>query len=53
MNSDVLVVNRLLRFVPGIRAIARLAARLDAWCLCLPGLSRAGLQVAGSARKPG
>jgi SAM-dependent methyltransferase len=53
MNSDVLVVNRLLRFVPGIRAFARLAARFDAWCLRLPGLSRAGLQVVGCARKPG
>ena len=51
MNSDVLVVNRLLRFVPGIRAIARLAAHFDAWCLRLPGLSRAGLQVVGCARK--
>ncbi len=51
MNSDVLVVNRLLRFVPGIRAIARLAAHFDAWCLRLPGLSRAGLQVVGCACK--
>jgi SAM-dependent methyltransferase len=52
MNSDVLVVNRLLRFVPGIRAIARFAARFDAWCLRLPGFSRAGLQVVGCAEKP-
>jgi SAM-dependent methyltransferase len=53
MNSDVLVVNRLLRFVPGIRQLARVAARFDEACLRLPGLGRAGLQVVGCARKPG
>jgi SAM-dependent methyltransferase len=53
MNSDVLVFNRLLRFVPGIRALARLAARVDAACLSLPFLRRAGLQVVGAARKDG
>lgn len=52
MNSDVLVFNRLFRFVPGIAAITRAAARLDAWTIALPGLSRAGLQVVGRARKP-
>lgn len=51
MNSDVLVFNRLFRFIPGIRALARLAARLDAACLSLPFLRHAGLQVVGSARK--
>ena len=51
MNSDVLVVNRLLRFVPGIRCIARLATRVDAACLSLPFLRHAGLQVVGAARK--
>lgn len=53
MNSDVLVFNRLLRFVPGVRALARLGARLDAACLSLPFLRRAGLQVVGAARKDG
>lgn len=53
MNSDVLIVNRWLRFVPGIRRLARAAARFDAWCLRLPGLDRAGLQVVGCAEKPG
>ena len=53
MNSDVLVFNRLFRFVPGIRALTRLAARIDDWTTRLPGLRRAGLQVVGVARKPG
>lgn len=52
MNSDVLVFNRLFRFIPGIAAIARIAARCDDWTLRLPGLSGAGLQVVGVARKP-
>jgi ubiquinone/menaquinone biosynthesis C-methylase UbiE len=53
MNSDVLIFNRLFRFVPGIRRITRLAARLDRRTLALPGLGRAGLQVVGVAVKPG
>ncbi|MEM7411529.1 MAG: methyltransferase domain-containing protein [Myxococcota bacterium] len=53
MNSDVLVVNRWLRFLPGIRAITRALARFDDACLRLPGLADAGLQVVGAARKPG
>lgn len=52
MNSDVLFFNRLFRFVPGIAAITRASARIDSWTIALPGLSRAGLQVAGRARKP-
>jgi ubiquinone/menaquinone biosynthesis C-methylase UbiE len=52
MNSDVLVFNRLFRFVPGIRGLTRLAARLDAACLRLPLLRHAGLQVVGMAEKP-
>ncbi len=51
MNSDVLVFNRLFRFVPGIRKLTRLAARLDAAMLSLPVLRRAGLQVIGAAVK--
>jgi len=51
MNSDVLVFNRLFRFLPGIRALTRLAARADAAVLSLPFLRRAGLQVVGAARK--
>lgn len=52
MNSDVLLFNRLFRFIPGIRAITRAAAALDAVVLRLPGLDKAGLQVVGAARKP-
>jgi SAM-dependent methyltransferase len=51
MNSDVLVFNRLFRFIPGVRSMARLAGRIDAGCLSLPFLRRAGLQVIGAARK--
>ncbi len=51
MNSDVLVVNRLLRFCPGIRSFARAAARFDDWVTSRPGLRSVGLQVVGVARK--
>jgi SAM-dependent methyltransferase len=51
MNSDVLVFNRLFRFVPGIRAITRAACRIDHWTTSLPGLRGAGLQVIGVARR--
>jgi ubiquinone/menaquinone biosynthesis C-methylase UbiE len=51
MNSDVLVLNRLFRYLPGIRAITRGAARLDEAILHLPGFARAGLQVVGLAEK--
>jgi ubiquinone/menaquinone biosynthesis C-methylase UbiE len=53
MNSDVLVVNRLLRFVPGIRALTRAAARFDDLVVSQPGLRALGLQVVGVARKAG
>jgi SAM-dependent methyltransferase len=53
MNSDVLVFNRVLRFVPGIRRLAEWAARFDEWCVHLPALQRAGLQVVGCAQKRG
>ena len=52
MNSDVLVFNRAFRYVPGIRAVTRLAARMDDWVVKLPGMQRAGLQAIGFARKP-
>jgi len=53
MNSDVLVVNRLFRFVPGIRSIVGAFCRLDEGMLRLPLLKPAGLQVVGGAVKPG
>lgn len=52
MNSDVLVFNRLFRFIPGVRAATRAAAALDEAVLSLPGFDRAGLQVIGIAQKP-
>jgi ubiquinone/menaquinone biosynthesis C-methylase UbiE len=52
MNSDVLVFNRLFRFIPGIRAITRAAVRLDDWTVRLRWLRGAGLQVIGVAQKP-
>lgn len=51
MNSDVLVFNRLFRFIPGIRAVTKLAAKFDDLVLRLPGLNRSGLQVIGMAEK--
>ena len=51
MNSDVLVVNRLFRFIPGIRGITRMAARIDEAVLSLKGFSGLGLQVVGCATK--
>lgn len=52
MNSDVLVLNRLFRFIPGIRSLARAAARFDELCVRLPGMGRAGVQLVGEAVKP-
>jgi len=49
MNSDVLVVNRLLRYLPGIRALTRGAARFDD--LVTSWVRGVGLQVVGVARK--
>jgi ubiquinone/menaquinone biosynthesis C-methylase UbiE len=53
LNSDVLVFNRLFRFVPGIRRLTRAVAELDEWTVRLPGLRHAGLYVIGMAEKPG
>ncbi len=50
MNSDVLVFNRLFRYLPGIRPLTRAACRLDHLTTSLPGLRHAGLQVIGVAR---
>lgn len=51
MNSDVLVINSLFRFIPGIRLITRAFTILDEASVRIPGLRRAGLQVVGSAQK--
>ncbi len=52
MNSDVLIFNRIFRFIPGIRKITHVATLLDDLTLKIPGLSKAGLQVVGVAEKP-
>ena len=52
MNSDVLIFNRLFRFIPGIRLLTRGAVKLDDLIVRIPWLSRAGLQVIGVAEKP-
>lgn len=52
MNSDVLIFNRLFRFVPGIRAITRAFARFDDWITSRRSWTRRGLQVVGVAEKP-
>lgn len=53
MNSHVLVFNRAFRFIPGIKAITRFFARMDAWMIAhLPGCKHAGLIGIGSAKKP-
>ena len=49
MNSDVLVFNRLFRYIPGIRTLTRAACRIDHWTTGLRGLRHAGLQVIGVA----
>jgi ubiquinone/menaquinone biosynthesis C-methylase UbiE len=51
MNSDVLVFNRLFRFLPGIRPLTRVATRIDDAILSLPFLRHAGLQVVGAAQR--
>ena len=52
MNSDVLVVNRLFQFVPGVRRIVQAFCRFDERMLQFSSLKRAGLQVVGVAIKP-
>jgi len=51
MNSDVLVFNRLFRFLPGIRQLTRLATRIDDAILSVPFLRHAGLQVVGAVQR--
>jgi ubiquinone/menaquinone biosynthesis C-methylase UbiE len=52
MNSDVLIFNRLFRFIPGIRGITRAFTRLDDWITSRRNWTRRGLQVVGVAEKP-
>lgn len=52
MNSDVLVFNRLFRFLPGIRSFTRLMTHVDDATLRVPGLRHAGVAVIGVVVKP-
>lgn len=52
MNSDVLFFNRIFRYIPGIRSVTQLAARMDHAITSLPMMQGAGLQVIGIAQKP-
>jgi SAM-dependent methyltransferase len=51
MNSDVMRINRVWRFVPGASALTRAATRFDEWCLKIPGLTRGGALVVGLASR--
>jgi len=51
MNSDVLVFNRLFRFLPGIRALTRFSVWVDDVLARTPGMRMRGLQVVGVASK--
>ena len=53
MNSDVLIFNRLFRFIPGIRGITRAFTKFDDWITTRRGWTGRGLQVVGVAEKPG
>ena len=52
MNSDVLVVTRALKYVPGVRHVTRAMCAVDQWMLSMPGLGDHGLIAVGAARKP-
>jgi ubiquinone/menaquinone biosynthesis C-methylase UbiE len=51
MNSDILIVNRLFRFVPGIKCITRFFVKIDALFSKTKIFRYRGLQVIGVARK--
>ncbi len=52
MNSDVLVINRLLRHIPSVSRLTHMAVRFDDWMRNIPSFKRFGLQVMGLARRP-
>ena len=53
MNSDVLVANRAIAFVPGIRSVTRGFTRLDALTRRVHGMRNCGLQVVAHAQWTG
>ena len=52
MNSDAMVLDRLFRFVLGIKAVTLLSTRIDEWTISLPGLFMARPRVVGMVQKP-
>lgn len=52
MNSNILVVNRLFRFLPGIRSFVKIMTKIDEYILKLKNLSNLGCLVIGVAQKP-
>ncbi len=51
MNSDILIFNRLFRFVPGIKKVVRISSKIDDFFLSIPWFKTMGLQVVGVAVK--
>ena len=51
MNSDVLIFNRLFRYLPGIRSVTAAFVRLDDLLARAPAMRMTGLQVVGVAEK--
>lgn len=51
MNSDILVFNRLFRYIPGISMLVRAVALVDDWFVRTWGPKTFGLQVIGVAVK--
>ncbi|MFH1369295.1 MAG: methyltransferase domain-containing protein [Elusimicrobiota bacterium] len=51
MNSDVLVITRLFRFVPGIEILVKMAAKFDEYLLNIDVFRNLGFLVIGMAEK--
>jgi SAM-dependent methyltransferase len=52
MNSDVLLFNKLFKFIPYIRQLTKLFILVDKYLSSLKSLKRRGLIVLGCAKKP-
>jgi ubiquinone/menaquinone biosynthesis C-methylase UbiE len=51
MNSDILKLNKIFNYLPGIRKIVRMFVKLDDFVTSINLFERAGLQVIGVAEK--
>jgi len=51
MNSDILIVNRLFRFIPFIHRLVNIMTKIDELVISLPCMRNNGLQVIGIAIK--